>query len=357
MKVIKEDLPKREVLLTIKLDDEDIEPHVQKAYERIIKRTNIPGFRKGKAPRAILERYLGKDALKEEALESLLPEALRDAINKEELDSAGMPRVDQVDGDPPVVKATVPLQPLVEFSDYLAIRVDEDSTEVTDEQVQELIQYLRKEQAPWEPANRFVSFGDQVTIDVRGSVDERVILDEKGIVYIATEENSSPIPGFVDQLIGMKTGDQKEFHITIPDGYGSDELIGNECVFHVTLYENKEKRLAELNDEFAKGVGDGYDSLASLEDKVRSDLQAEEERVARRKYEEKVVPLLVECAKIELSPLLVDHEVTHMLADERESKKSNKLMWANIFKMLARAQMNMKKIYVPWHWTDLLGAT
>ena len=319
MKVTKEELPQREALLTIELEPQDMEPHLQRAYQRVVQRSNIPGFRKGKAPRTIVERFVGLDALREEALDSLLPEAIKRAIEEQELDSAGMPRVNEIEGDPPIVKATVPLEPLVELDDYLAIRADEESTEVTEEQVQELLEQLRREQAPWEPATRPVDFGDQVAMDVRGVVNDKDILNQEGVVYVAAEENPSPLPGFVQELVGMKPGGEKEFALTIPEGYGSDDLVGSECTFHVTVHENKEKRLLELNDEFAKGVGEGYDSLEALQERLRSDLQSQEEQAARRRYEETVVPLLLERTKVELSPLLVDHEVAHLLEDERES--------------------------------------
>ena len=321
MKVTKEELPQREALLTIELEPQDMEPHLQRAYQRIVQRTNIPGFRKGKAPRAIVERFVGSGALREEAMDSLLPEALRNAIEEQKLDSAGTPRVDLVEGDPPTVKATVPLEPLVELDDYLAIRADEEPTEVTEEQVQELLEHLRREQAPWEPANRPVAFGDQVTMDVRGAVDGRDILNQQGVVYVADEENPSPIPGFVQELVGMNPGEDKEFALTIPEGYGGEGLVGSESTFHVAVHENKEKRLPELNDEFAKGVGEGYDSLKALEEKMRADLQSQEEQAARRRHEDKVVPLLLERTKVEISPLLVDHEVAHLLEDEREALK------------------------------------
>ena len=319
MKVTKEDLPQREALLTIELEQQDMEPHLQRAYQRIVQRSNIPGFRKGKAPRAIVERFVGPGALREEALDSLLPDAIRRAIEEQKLDSAGMPRVNEIDGDPPIVKATVPLEPLVELDDYLAIRADEEKAEVSEEQVQELLEQLRGEQAPWEPTNRPVAFGDQVAMDVRGVVNGRDILNQDGVVYVAAEENPSPLPGFVQELVGMKPGGEKEFTLTVPEGYGNDDLIGSECTFYVAVHENKEKRLPELNDEFAKGVGEGYDSLKALEEKMRADLQSQEEQAARRRHEDKVVPLLLERTKVELSPLLVDHEVAHLLEDERES--------------------------------------
>ena len=319
MKVTKEDLPQREALLTIELEQQDMEPHLQRAYQRIVQRSNIPGFRKGKAPRAIVERFVGPGALREEALDSLLPDAIKRAIEEQKLDSAGMPRVNEIDGDPPIVKATVPLEPLVELDDYLAIRADEEKAEVSEEQVQELLEQLRGEQAPWEPTNRPVAFGDQVAMDVRGVVNGRDILNQDGVVYVAAEENPSPLPGFVQELVGMKPGGEKEFTLTVPEGYGNDDLIGSECTFYVAVHENKEKRLPELNDEFAKGVGEGYDSLKALEEKMRADLQSQEEQAARRRHEDKVVPLLLERTKVELSPLLVDHEVAHLLEDERES--------------------------------------
>lgn len=319
MKVTKEELPQRETLLTIELEPEDLEPYLERAYRKVVQRTNIPGFRKGKAPRTVVEPFIGREALREEALEVLLPEVVDLTIEEQHLEPGGRPSVELVQTDPVMLKATVPLMPLVELDDYRAIRVDEEPVEITDEKVMEVLEQIRQDQAPWEPADRGVALGDQVVLDARGVKDGREILNQKGIVYFAVKGNPSPVPGFVEELVGLEAGQDKEFTLTIPQDYRDQELAGRECTFHVTVHEIKEKRPVELNDEFAKGVGEGYDSLEVLREKVRSDLQSQAEQEARRSYEDKVIQMVADQAKVEISSLLVEQEVDHLLADEEEA--------------------------------------
>ena len=325
MKVTKEDLSEREVLLTIELESEDLEPYLDRAYQRVVQRTNIPGFRKGKAPRAIVERFVGRDVLQGEALDFMLPEAVSRAVEEENLEPGGRPNVEVVEEDPVILKATVPLVPLVKLDDYRAIRIGEEPVETTDEDVQEVLERLRRDQAPWEPVNHAVASGDQVVMDVRGELDNREILNQTGAVYLVVEENPNPLPGFAKELIGLIAGKEEEFSLTIPEEYEDKELAGQQCTFHVVAHEIKEKRLADLDDEFARGVGEGYDNLEALRDKVRSDLQAQAEQAARIRYESMVVQEVVDRATVEISPLLVEHEIDHLLADEEEALKRQQI--------------------------------
>ena len=325
MKVTKEDLPEREVLLTIELESEDLEPYLERAYQRVVKRTNIPGFRKGKAPRAIVARFVGRDVLQGEALDFLLPEAVSRAVEEENLEPGGRPSVEVVEEDPVILKATVPLLPLVKLDDYRAIRVDEESIQIKKEQVQEVLEQLRRDQAPWEPADRAVASGDQVVMDVRGELDDRDIMNQTGTVYLVVEENPNPVPGFAKELIGLMGGQEREFSLTIPEENEDKELAGQQCAFHVVVHEIKEKCLADLDDEFARGVGEGYDNLEALQEKVRSDLQAQAEQAARLRYEDKVVQEVLDRATVETSPLLVEHEIDHLLADEEQALKRQQI--------------------------------
>ena len=325
MKVTKEDLPEREVILTIELESEDLEPYLERAYRQVVQRTNIPGFRKGKAPRAIVARFVGPDVLQGEALDFLLPEAVNRAVEEENLEPGGRPSVEVVEEDPVILKATVPLLPLVKLDDYRAIRVDEESIEITKEQVQEVLEQLRRDQAPWEPADRAVVSGDQVVMDVRGELEDREILNQTGAVYLVVEENPNPVPGFAKELIGLMGGQEKEFSLTIPEENEDKELAGQQCTFHVVAREIKEKRLADLDDEFARGVGEGYDNLEALREKVRSDLQAQASQAARLRYEDKVVQEVLDRATVEASPLLVEHEIDHLLADEEQALKRQQI--------------------------------
>ena len=321
MKVTKEDLPQREVLLNIEVEEEDMGPYMDRAYRRVVQRVNIPGFRKGKAPRAVVENHVGHETLLDEAVDFLVPEVVEQAIAQEKLVQGGVPSVEVVQTDPVVLKATVPLVPDVVLDAYRDIRVPTETVDVTDEQVQEVLERLRWELAPWEPVDRTVSLDDQVTLDVRAEVGGREVTNQKGIVYLATEDNPSPVPGFAQALVGMEPGKSNEFTVNIPEDHQDRRLAGQECAFQVFVHQVKEKRPPELNDEFAKGVGDGYDTLEALKENVGNDIRTREEQVARRRYEDSVVDELVARTTLELSPLLVEHEIEHLLRDEEDALK------------------------------------
>lgn len=319
LKVTREDLPQHEVVLNIEVEAEDLEPYLDRAYRRRVQRVNIPGFRKGKAPRTVLERFVGREALLEEAVDLLVPEVVEQAVTQEKLEQGGVPSVDIVQRDPVVVKATVPLMPLVVLNAYRDIRVQPEAVEVTDEQVQDVLERLRRDLAPWEPVDRPVALGDQVTLDVHAEVEGREVASQKDMVYVATADNPNPVPGFAAALVGAEPGQHHEFTIAVPDDHQDRRLAGRQCTFQVTVHQVREKAFSELNDEFAKGVGQGYDSLEALRDAIRDDIRTGQERAVRFRHEDSVVEELAARATVELSPLLVEHEIEHLLADEQEA--------------------------------------
>ncbi len=321
MKVTKEDLPQREVVLNIEVAAEDMVPYMDRAYQRASQRVSIPGFRKGKAPRAVLERFVSREALLDDAVDFMVPELVEQAVEQEQLERGGIPNVEVVQKEPMVLKATVPLAPKVVLDAYRDIRVEPEVVAVEDEEVQQALETLRSELAPWEPVERPVAEGDLATLDVRARAGNREISNQKGVVYLVTQDSPNPVSGFAQALVGARAGESKEFSLFLPAGYPDRRLAEQECLFQVTVHQVKEKRLPGLNDEFAKGVGEGYDSLEALKEKLRNDIRLRKEQLARHRHEDKVVEEVLARTKIEISPLLVDHEVDHLLKDEEEALK------------------------------------
>ena len=319
MKVGKEALPQREVVLNIEVEDGDLSPYLERAYQRLVQRANIPGFRKGKAPRAVVERFVGRDALVNEAMDFMVPELVDKAIAQEQVEQGDTPHVDVTQTEPIVLKATVPLVPTVVLDAYRDIRVTPEPVEVSEEHLGHILEDLRWAQASWEPVERPVAVGDQVTMDVRGTVGGKEATNQKSVVYLASEENPSPVPGFAQALAGAAPAGMTEFTLTLHEDYPDRRLAGQECMFQVTVHEVKEKRLSELDDEFAKGVGDGYDSLEALTAKIREDLLTRAQQAADSRYQDAVTEELVKRATLDISPLVVEHEVEHLLHDEQEA--------------------------------------
>lgn len=322
MKVTKESVTSIEVTIAIELDATDEDPFIDRSYRRSVGRLSIPGFRKGKAPRSIVESYVGRTALLNEALDYMIPETLDTVLKDEDIQAFAEPQIEITDIEPVTFKAIVPLEPTVDLGQYTDIRVEKEPVDITDEQVDEVIQRLRQESAPWEPANRPIQYGDLLTIDVIGSIDGDEVVNDQGIDYIPQEDNVLPFPGFASNLEGMTEQESKSFTITIPEDYPREQFAGKECAFELNILSIKEKTLPNLDDEFAKGIGDGYDTLEDLLANVRERLTQEADVEATRQVESKTIEALVEMASIEASEMLYEREMENM-QQERERMLRN----------------------------------
>ncbi len=298
-----------QTVLNIELEEDDLPPYLDRGYQRVVNRVSIPGFRKGKAPRAIVENFLGRESLIHEALDFMVSDVTEKAIAEQSLETVEPAGVELVDLDPVIFKATVALKPRVDLGDYLGIRVPETPAEVTDQDVQDRLEMLSLESASWEPVDRAVALGDMVTMNVTATVEESEILNESDAVYVADAGNELPFPGLPQQLEGAEVGAAREFDLDIPEDHGSEEIAGKTAHFSVTVNDVKERRLPDLDDEFAKGVGDGFDTLDELRESVRERLQLEAETSNRSEYHEAVVDALVSNATVEMAPLSVDREI------------------------------------------------
>lgn len=319
MKLSSERIENSQVVLNIEAEPEEVELALEEAYRHLAKSTDIPGFRRGKAPRAMLERYFGREVLLEEATEHLVPQLLGRALEEQGIDAIAEPEIEITQNDPLIFKSTVSVRPTVELGDYRQIRVDPEPVEVADEEVDKAMEQIRYQQAPWQPAERPVQFGDLVTINVEGSVDDKPALDRKELQYQVLKESPFPVPGFWEQLEGLEKGQEKEFTLSFPDDYELNQFAGKECQFKVLVSEIKEKSLPELDDEFAKSLGQGFETLESLHQRVASNLKAMAEESEKRRLEEKAIEALVEQSKVDFPPVLVEHEIDRLIREREAS--------------------------------------
>ena len=322
MKVTKESANSIEITLSVEMTNEDEDPFIDRSYRRSVGRLNIPGFRKGKAPRTIVESYVGRTALLNEALDYLIPETLDTVLRDEDIQAFAEPQIEITEIEPVTFKAIVPLEPTVNLGEYTDIRIEKEAVEITDEQVDDVLQRLRQESAPWEPVDRPVQYGDLLNITVIGTIDGEEVVNDEGIDYIPQEDNVLPFPGFATNLEGMNDQENKAFTITIPEDYPREQFAGKECAFDLTVLSVKEKILPELDDEFSKGIGEGYDTLEELTSHVKDRLSDEAETESTRELESKAIEALVELAKIDASELLYEREVENM-QQERERMLRN----------------------------------
>ena len=317
MKVSTERIPDSQVVLEIEVEPERLERSLEKAYRRLGLRTHVPGFRKGKAPRPMLERYLGRHALLHEALDILVPEVYTQAIEEQEIEAIDLPRIEVLQEEPPLIKATVPLRPTLELGDYQALRVARPPVEVTEAEVSEALEELRHRYALHQPVQRPLQMGDIVRADVRAHVDGRQVFADDDTEFPLREDTPLFFPGFAQGLLEAKKGETARFSVTIPEDYPQRTLAGKPCTFVVTVHEIKEERLPELNDDFAREVGEGFPSLEALRQRLEADSSERKGAAAEEEYRDKAVDALVAAAKaIEFPPVLVEREVDRLLREE-----------------------------------------
>jgi len=313
MKVTKEKTENCQVFLTVEMEPDEVEESLEKSYHRLAKKANIPGFRKGKAPRDVLERYIGKEGLLEDALNSLLPETYEKAIKEQKIEAFAQPHIEVAQTEPVIFKMVVPLTPTIKLGDYHNIQVTPEPVELSEDDVNAAIEQLRHQHATWEPVERPVDFDDLVTLDVDSNIEGEPFINQKGAQYQVIRELSLPVPGFAEQLVGVKRDEEKEFRLQLPSDYSRSELAGKETSFKVKVIEIKQEKLPELNNKFAKEVSPDFKSLQSLRKRVSADLKLRAEEKARIDFEERVIEAAVDITELEFPPILVEMETDQLI--------------------------------------------
>ena len=315
MIITQEEVVNRQTVLHIELDAAEVDPYLDRGYRRVVPRLSIPGFRKGKAPRSIVERFVGRESLLNEVIDSMVFEMTDRAITERELEAAALPKIEIVGIDPVSLKATVPLKPEVELGDYRSMRVPVEPVEVTDEDVESALGRVQTDMSTWEPVERPAQMGDTVTISAVGKAEGETLLEVEDVVYMMDGELSMPVPGFAEKLVGIARDERREFTLAVPDDFHAPEAAGKEASFSVSASEVKERVVPSLDDDFAQSYGPGYETLDELRSKIAEDLRADAERRAEEQHRQACIEALMESAALELPPLMVEHEVDHM---ERE---------------------------------------
>ena len=313
MKVTNEKTENCQAFLTVEMEPDEVEESLERSYYRLAKKTNIPGFRKGKAPRAILERYIGKESLLEDALNSLLPEAYEKAIKEQKIEAFAQPHIEIAQTDPVIFKVAVPLTPTIKLGDYHHIQVAPEPVELTEDDVSATIEQLRHQHATWEPVERPVDFDDLVVLDIESNIEDKPFINQKGAQYQVLRELPFPAPGFAELLVGMIRNEEKKFKLQFPLDYPRGELAGKEPSFKVRVTEIKQEKLPELNNEFAKEISPDFKSLKSLRKKVSANLRLRAEEKAGIDFEERVIEAVVDITELEFPPILVEVEVDQLI--------------------------------------------
>ncbi|MBS4461121.1 trigger factor [Aerococcaceae bacterium zg-B36] len=307
-----------EGVLTFEIPVEEVKAGLDKAFKKVQKRISVPGFRKGKVPRKVFDNVYGEAALYEDTLNALLPVAYERAVKEAGLDVVTQPKIDidsMEKGQAWVLKANVTLKPEVKLGEYKNLTVEKQDTTVTDEDVKADIEAKRKRLAELVVKEAAAETGDTVVIDFEGFLGEEAFEGGKGENHSLELGSNSFIPGFEDQLVGAKAGDEKEVNVTFPEEYHAENLKGQAATFKVKVHEVKALELPELDDEFAKDVDDEVETLAELENKVRVQLTESKEAAAKEIIEDAAIRQAVENAEIVELPYEMVHEEIHRQMD------------------------------------------
>jgi trigger factor len=313
LKVTNEKTENRQAYLKIEVEPSEIETSTEKAYHRLVKRVNVPGFRRGNAPRAVFERHYGKHQLFHEMLDDLVPDVYTKAIKEQNLDPVAEPQIELESEEPVIIKAVVPLKPFVSLGDYKTIDLKPQPVEVTEDMINSVVEQLRHQHATWEAIESSVEFGHLATIDVESTMKGEPFVNQKGVQYQVIKEAISPAPGFAEQLVGMKKEEEKEFKLQYPADYPQKEVQGNEATFKVKIIEIKQEKLPEVTDEFAKQVATDISSVDAMRQKISDDLKKRVEDRCKRDFEDRVIEAATAMSKVEYPPVLVDIEVERSL--------------------------------------------
>ena len=345
-----EKLEKNMAKLTIEVPAEELEKAMQNAYLRAKNRITIPGFRKGKAPRKMIEHMYGKGIFLEDAANALIPEHYSKALEECELEIVSQPEIDVTQAEPGkafIFTAEVAVKPEVTLGEYKGLEVPKTETEVTEEEIEaELKKEQEKNSRTITVEDRGAENGDIATIDFEGFIDGTAFEGGKGTDYPLTLGSGSFIPGFEDQLVGAKAGDHVEVNVTFPEEYQAAELAGKAAVFQCDVKKVEAKELPELDDDFAQDVSE-FDTLAEYKDDIRKKLTERKEKEARTAKENAAVDKVIENAQMEIPDAMINTQISQMLDDFSRRMQAQGLTMEQYFQFTGMTADKMREEMKP----------
>ncbi|MGK0575938.1 trigger factor [Macrococcus capreoli] len=306
-------------LLTVTVPEEEVKTGLDKAFAKVVKQVNVPGFRKGKMPRQMFEQRFGVESLFQDALDFILPDAYAKAVEEAGINPVDRPEIDveQMEkGKALIFTAKVTVEPEVELGEYKGLEVEKFETEVTEEELNEAINadLARKAELVVKEDGEVVE-GDVVNLDFDGYVNEEAFEGGKAEGYDLEIGSGQFIPGFEEQLVGTKVGEEKDVNVKFPEEYHAEELAGKDAVFKVKINEIKSKEVPELDDEMAKELDESVDSVDAYKAKYKADLEEQKKLQAENDTKESLVMQAVENAKVDIPEAMINTELDRMMQE------------------------------------------
>lgn len=345
MNVTTEKIENHKVVLTIEVPAEELDKSIKAACKSLANRVNIPGFRKGHAPRKILEMNIGKEAILDEAFDRVAQKAFDEALKQENLDPVDRPKVDIVtleEGKNVVFKATITPVPEVTLGEYKGLKVAKEAVTVTDEQVEEQVKNILNHHAKMVEAevDAAVKNDDFITLDFKGEVDGEAFAGGEGKDYPLQIGSHSFIEGFEDQLVGLKVGEEKDVNVTFPEEYHAKDLAGKPAVFHCKVNSIKHKELPELTDEFVK-ESTSYESVEDMKAKLRKNIEDNAQREADAKRRNEILKQATDNITVDIPDIMVENRANNMIQELSVNLESQGM---NLDAYLKFTKMDMDKL-------------
>ncbi|ASN05079.1 trigger factor [Virgibacillus necropolis] len=306
-------------VLTIEVSPDEFDKALDQAFKKVVKKVQIPGFRKGKVPRKIFENRFGVESLYQDAVDIVLPTAYTNAVEETGIEPIEQPEVDIEEieqGKELVFTATVTVKPEVKLGEYKGLEVEEQTVEVTDEDVQQAIESQREQHAELVVKEEgTIEQGDTVVIDFEGFLDGEAFDGGKGENHSLEIGSGQFIPGFEEKLVGKEAGEESEIDITFPEEYHAEDLAGKEAVFNVKIHEIKTKELPELDDEFAKDLDEEVETLDELKTKKKAELEEQKKQDAENQKRETLIEKASDNAEVDVPEAMVTTELDRMIKE------------------------------------------
>ncbi len=337
--------------LTIEVPAEDVEKALQAAYLKERSKISLPGFRKGKVPRQMIEKMFGPEVFYDEAANHMISEAYGNAYDECELEIVSQPKVEVIQlekGKPFIFTAEVAVKPEVELGEYKGLKVDKTSTRVTQKEIDEEIDKERERNARTiDVTDRAVQDKDQIKLDFEGFVDGEAFEGGKGEDFPLTIGSGAFIPGFEDQLIGAKIGEEMEVNVTFPEDYQAEDLAGKAAVFKCKVNEIKAKELPELDDEFVSDVSEESETVDEYKAEIKAKIKERKEREGKQKREDQSVKQAVENAKIDIPEPMLDLQTKQMADDFARRVMQQGLTLEQYFQLTGLSEEKMMEEFRP----------
>ncbi len=339
-----------EVKVEITIEAEKFEEDIKKVYFKSAKYFNIPGFRKGKAPMQIVEKYYGKEIFYEDAFNEVAGDALEEAVKENKLEVVSRPDIDvsQIEkGKDVIFTAIMQTKPEIELGKYKGIEIKKIEYNVTDEELEHELSHMQEHNARLVTIeDRPVETGDIATIDFEGFVDGNAFEGGKAEGHELEIGSNTFIPGFEDQVIGMKIDEEKDIQVKFPDEYFSKDLAGKDATFKVKVHEIKKKELPKLDDEFAKDVSE-FDTLKELKEDIKAKKQKQNDDKAKYETQDAVIKAVCENVKVEIPSGMIETEIDSMLQNMSQRLSYQGLKLEQYLQMMGKTEEDMKKEYEP----------